>query len=101
MENTEKFLPIGTVVLLKGATKKVLITGYCMRTVERPNKIYDYCGCPFPEGMLKSDLISVFDHEKIDKVFHQGYVNEESKKFFDKMKIRIEEYNNNKNKENE
>ena len=26
----EKFLPIGSVVLLKGGTKKVMITGYCM-----------------------------------------------------------------------
>ena len=34
----EKFLPIGSVVLLKGGTKKVMITGYCMKTAEHPEK---------------------------------------------------------------
>ena len=27
-ENKDKFLPIGTVVLLKGATKRLMITGF-------------------------------------------------------------------------
>ena len=29
-EKKEKFLPIGSIVLLKGATKKVMITSYLM-----------------------------------------------------------------------
>lgn len=93
MESVEKFLPIGSVVLLKGGTKKVMITGYCMKTKEKPDKIYDYNGCPFPEGMLKSDLTSVFDHNQISQVFFTGYRNEESDAFFTKVKEQIEEYN--------
>ena len=27
--NYEKFLPIGSVVLLKGGTKKAMVTGFC------------------------------------------------------------------------
>ena len=40
-------LPLGSVVLLNGGTKKVMIIGYCMKTPEKPNKMYDYCGCVF------------------------------------------------------
>ena len=40
----EKFLPIGSVVLLKGGTKKVMITGYCMKTAEYPDEVFDYNG---------------------------------------------------------
>ncbi|MBQ3298191.1 MAG: DUF4176 domain-containing protein [Bacilli bacterium] len=89
----DKFLPIGSVVLLKGGTKKVMITGYCMKTAENPDKIYDYNGCPFPEGELKSNITSVFDHDQIDKVFFLGFSNVESHAFFDKMKHQLEEYN--------
>lgn len=87
-----KFLPIGTVVLLKGATKKIMITGYCMKTAEYPDKIFDYNGCPYPEGTLKSDVTSVFDHDQIDKVFYMGFINEESKPFFTKIEEKLKEY---------
>ena len=46
-----KFLPIGTVVSLKGANKKLMITGFCMYNKENNNQMYDYCGYHFPEGI--------------------------------------------------
>lgn len=95
MEIGEKYLPIGSVVLLKGGTKKAMITGYCMKTKENPNKIYDYNGCPFPEGTLKSDLSLVFDHSQIEQVFFTGFKNEESDSFFEKIKKQLEEYEKN------
>lgn len=89
MEKEEKYLPLGSIVLLKGGTKKVMITGYCMKTVERPDKIYDYNGCPFPDGTIQSDLTCVFDHDQIEQIFFKGYVNEESTKFHEKIKEQI------------
>ena len=38
--NEEKFLPLGSVVLLKGGKRKIMITGYCMKTEENKNKIW-------------------------------------------------------------
>ena len=42
--NLGKFLPLGAVVLLKNATKRVMITGFCSIRKDDPNdkKIYDY-----------------------------------------------------------
>lgn len=85
MEKEEKYLPLGSVVLLNGGTKKVMITGYCMKTVERPDKIYDYNGCPFPEGTIQSDLTCVFDHDQIKQIYFKGYVNEETEEFYERL----------------
>lgn len=44
MENEikEKYLPVGTVVLLKGGKKRTMITGFCASSNEEKNRIYDY-----------------------------------------------------------
>ena len=43
----EKFLPIGTVVLLKNATKKIMITGFYVKA-EGQEQVFDYTGCIYP-----------------------------------------------------
>ena len=74
----EKFLPIGTVVLLKGADKNVMITNYYIFSKDSKDKIFEYGGCPFPDG-AKMDMALGFNHEDIEKVVFMGYVNEEQK----------------------
>lgn len=66
----ENYLPIGSVVLLKGANKRLMITGYCM--ADNNNKRYDYCGCLYPEGIVDANKIALFNHSQIDKVFFIG-----------------------------
>ena len=80
-----KILPLGSVVLLNGGTKKVMIIGYCMKTPEKPNQIYDYCGCVFPEGVLRSDVTCVFNHEQIKEICFSGFQNDESNKFLERV----------------
>lgn len=77
----EKFLPIGTVVLLNGATKKLMITGYCSAVAENVNKIYDYVAILYPEGSFYGDDVALFDHEQIGSIIHLGLVNEEFSEF--------------------
>ena len=43
-------LPIGSVVLLKNSTKKLMIMGFAQVAAENQEKVYDYVGCVFPEG---------------------------------------------------
>ena len=81
----EKFLPIGTVVLLKGGKKRAMITGFCSIAQENQEKIYDYSGCVYPEGYLSSNQVCLFDHDQIDKIFFLGYEDEEEKAFKDKL----------------
>lgn len=77
--NTEKYLPIGSVVLLKDAKKRVMVVGFAARGKETGDKMFDYMGCLYPEGVLSSDKNLLFDHEQIDKIFFLGYSDDEEK----------------------
>lgn len=93
----EKYLPIGTVVLLKGGKKRAMITGFCSTSQEDQSKIYDYSGCVYPEGYLSSDQVCLFDHSQIEKIFFVGYEDEEEKSFKDKLEIIVENLNRQNN----
>ena len=82
-----KYLPLGTVVLLRGATKKLMITGYCSADVEKMDTIY-------PEGFLSFDQTCLFNHNQIGKIYHLGYKDEEQEKFMGVLKetvLKLEE----------
>ena len=86
----EKYLPIGTVVLLKEATKRVMITGYASISPDTGDKVFDYSGCIFPEGFFDYNQVCVFDHEQIAEVFYKGLEDDEEKEFMVNLKEEIE-----------
>lgn len=86
----ERTLPIGSVVLLKNATKKVMVIGYCMHKPDEENVIYDYAGCMFPEGVINMETTVLFNHDQIYRIFSLGYQNEERFIFEEKLKNAIE-----------
>lgn len=67
---TEKYLPVGTVVMLKSGQMAMMITGYKVRTETLEE--YDYCGCIYPIGFT-SDQKGTFNHDQIEKVIYMGY----------------------------
>ena len=81
----EKYLPIGTVVLLKGGKKRAMITGFCSVAQENQDKIYDYSGCVYPEGYLSSNQVCLFDHDQIEKIYYLGFEDDEEIQFKDKL----------------
>lgn len=81
-------LPIGTVVLLKGATKKLMITGYYSKAADS-NKIYTYNACIFPEGYMENTFC-LFDANQIDEVFYKGLENEEFEKYTTNLSPKVE-----------
>lgn len=81
----ERYLPIGSVVLLEGATKMIMINGYCAVAQDKKEKFFDYRGCPYPEGVISSGGVALFDHEEIKEVVYRGFFNDESKDFIDKL----------------
>ena len=86
MEIQEKYLPIGTVVMLTGGKKRVMITGFCTIQESNKEKIWDYSGCIYPEGFLSSNQTCLFDHEQIEKIYYLGYVDQEEQQFKSKLK---------------
>lgn len=84
----EKYLPIGTVIVLKNATKRIMITGFASMSPETGDTVYDYSGCAYPEGFFNYNQVLVFNHDQIDKVYFTGYSDEEEKEF---KKVLLEE----------
>ena len=82
----EKYLPIGTVVLLENGTKELMITGYCVMSPNDPGNVYDYSGCIYPEGIMRSDINCVFNHSQIVSILSMGYISEVCQTFLDNLK---------------
>ena len=106
----EKFLPIGTVVSLKGGIREMMITSYCPvpkgDTFDKNGKVelkqdeyFDYGGCHYPEGIMNSKQTFMFNHDQIEKISFMGYESEESKKFIEFLKEEINKRNETSNKE--
>lgn len=77
MKNIKELLPIGSVVLLKGGTKKTIIMGILQALPENKDQVYDYLGVPYPEGYMGTKATYVFNHEDINDVIFEGYQNPE------------------------
>lgn len=95
--NMEKYLPIGTVCLLKNAKKRVMVTGFAAKGKETGDKMFDYIGCLYPEGVISSDKNLLFNHDQIDKIFYMGYVDDEQKELMNKLKSYLESNDDNAN----
>lgn len=78
------YLPIGSIILLKRATKKLMIIGIKQRIPGEEGKEYDYIGVLYPEGYLTKELIYMFNHEDINDVIFTGYHNPERGQFLEK-----------------
>ena len=86
----EKYLPLGTVVLLEGGAKRVMITGFATASSDDPDLIYDYAGCMYPQGFITSNQTILFDHDQIQKIYHFGLIDPEWVEFQDNLKKFLE-----------
>lgn len=75
----KELLPIGSVVLLEGGEKKLMIYGR-LQQQEGTDTVWDYIGCLYPEGNVNKDFTYLFNHDNIKEVFHEGYNDEEEAK---------------------
>lgn len=92
----DRVLPIGTIVLLKGARKRVMIIGYCKYKGDDTSKVYDYVGCMYPEGYISPDTTALFDHEQIDAIFSLGFRNMVQYEFQQKLEKALDDMRENK-----
>lgn len=83
-------LPIGSVVLLKGGTKKLMITGIKPVSEDKPDMVYDYIGVVYPEGFLSNEYNFLFNHKDINDIIFIGYNNLEREEFIRTMEEEFE-----------
>lgn len=84
MDDLEKLLPIGSVVILKGGKKKIVIIGI-KQTDIATNTLYDYLTIPYPEGFLNSECMFFANHDAIESVIFRGYEDDERNDFMKRL----------------
>lgn len=80
----KKLLPIGSIVLLKEGTKKLMVFGV-RQTDAKSVREYDYSGVLYPEGNLGNETWFLFDDENIAEVCFRGYEDEERTEFLERL----------------
>ncbi len=76
----EKYLPVGSVVRLKGQKRPIVIVGYGAYNQEESTKkalIYDYTGFPYPEGFIGEGKNIAFNHNLIEEIKFEGYTTDD------------------------
>ena len=91
MVSYEKVLPIGTVVLLEGASQRLMIVGYQRKSAQGGDEVYDYCGCPYPQGYISPEKTAIFNHDKIARIYAMGLQNDEEILFEQRLRKLIDE----------
>ena len=76
-------LPIGSIVLLEGGEKRMMIFGVKQADVvdEETTIEYDYISVVYPEGNMGLEYQFLFNHEDISEVVFQGYNDPEREAF--------------------
>ena len=85
MENIKELLPIGTVVILKDATKRLMISGVMQNDTE--GNEYDYMGVLYPEGNISQKAQFLFQHSDIEQVIFKGYEDDERTEFINRLAV--------------
>jgi len=80
----KKFLPIGSVVLLTESSKRVMIVGVKQKQMDS-EKVWDYSGCLYPEGIIDPDKLFLFNTDQIHQLFFVGFQDGEGLVFLEKL----------------
>lgn len=75
------WLPLGTVLSLKGGNRLVVIMGY-MAIDGESKEIWDYVCCPFPEGKRSSEDLFI-NKATIDEIYQMGFSDAEGLAFLE------------------
>ncbi|MGR3741775.1 DUF4176 domain-containing protein [Companilactobacillus sp. DQM5] len=69
-----EFLPLGSIVVLKGVVKKIMIIQRAVQVKQEDSstKYFDYGAALYPEGLV-DDKIVYFNHDEIAKTIYPGY----------------------------
>lgn len=93
----EDLLPIGTVVLLEGGEKRLMIYGV-KQTERETQEEYDYIGVVYPEGNMGQGTQFLFNHNQIKDIYFKGFEDEEREEFIGRLADYYEEKKNEQTK---
>ena len=87
--NFHELLPIGTVVLLRGGEKRLMIVGIGQHD-PGSDKDYDYIGVVYPEGFMGEGSMFLFDGSDVAETGFRGCEDEEREAFLNALQERYD-----------
>ncbi len=84
MLDFKELLPIGSIVLLNDASKRLMIYGVGQSDMTN-NVDYDYIGVMYPEGNMGEGSQFLFNHSDISEVFFRGFEDDERSEFINNL----------------
>ena len=95
-DKNKDLLPVGSVVILKGASLRLMIIGL-LPLLEDNKSYYDYCGCIYPEGLIDFKTMAFFNRESIERVYSLGGYDEATNNHMKILRQREKEILSNSN----
>ncbi len=84
-DNKIDYLPLGSIVILKGSVQKIIINARGLVTLSTtPAGYFDYGGSLYPQGIV-GDQILYFNHKDIAKIIFKGYTDEDDQMMVDNI----------------
>ncbi|MCL2137563.1 MAG: DUF4176 domain-containing protein [Coriobacteriia bacterium] len=72
------YLPLGSVVIIRGMIKKTMIVARGLAAnIDGETKVFDYGGCLYPEGIIGEDIL-YFNHADIGKLVFEGFSDDDN-----------------------
>lgn len=85
----KEFLPLGSVLTLRGAIKRLMVVGRLQQLNDGTR--YDYSAVLWPEGMIRSDQMYLFNEEDIGQIWFVGLQDEEEFAFRSALDQQLEQ----------
>lgn len=76
IDKGNNLLPIGTVLKIDGVEPFIMIYGRKQNQVDGDGKMWDYVGCPYPQGHISTNTNLFFQHDDIAEVVFKGFETE-------------------------
>ena len=86
----KKYLPVGTVLLIKNNIKTIMIIGYVYKNDSNETK--DYIGVYYPEGYAMKEYLVDFNHQDIVGVIKLGCVFDKQQEYNKFLNNELEKY---------
>lgn len=80
----QDLLPIGSIVLLEGGEKRLMIYGV-KQTEQDTQTEYDYIGVVYPEGNMGKGTQFLFNHDQIKEICFKGFEDDERADFMERL----------------
>ncbi len=97
----KEFLPIGSIVVVKGTVKKLMLVARAVYVnMDGEQKYFDYGACTYPEGILNENML-YFRKQDIAEVVAEGYADEDEERMLINIRAGLEKAEERKKGEKE